>query len=385
MPLALRLVLLLLLLKLVVAGDEEDVKEARFPTALVIHGGYRPTMGTDTTLYKLSITSYLYSFYGQFDQTPREALEAYIWVDASSYEGNIDILEGVLHNLQDLMEEINEEYTWVRFSLRFSRGIAETYHRSLRFCEEESWCSYLMFVEDDWMFEYSNIKHTAMELLDVMQNNDMVNYIRFNKREIIGILFDSPCVVQDTRLPIPLTHTAGFSNNAHLCRAASIQKLFDVTHDARQAANNWGLECDQDMSKMGMFALCHNLVYACPSVRPYVQDPAVCDYRKYVQNHGCADTNWATETFKQVNATSCQNDQGREPRFDHCGLYIYGEFHGPQSASHLEGEGRTFDSTAFWAHPTSALSDKLLPYWKPFSHPGKATNFLSRLQHIMTW
>ena len=48
MPLALRLVLLLLL-ELVVAGDEEDVKEARFPTALVIHGGYRPTMGTDTT------------------------------------------------------------------------------------------------------------------------------------------------------------------------------------------------------------------------------------------------------------------------------------------------------------------------------------------------
>jgi len=91
---------------------------------------------------------------------------------------------------------------------------------------------------------------------------------------------DSPCVVQDTHVPIPLTHTAGFSNNAHLCRVSAVQKLFDITHDARQAANNWGLECHQDMGKMGMFALCHNLVYACPADIPFVQDPAVCDYRK---------------------------------------------------------------------------------------------------------
>ncbi len=73
---------------------------------------------------------------------------------------------------------------------------------------------------------------------------------------------------------------------------------------------------------MGMFALCHNLVYACPADIPFVQDPAVCDYKEYVQNYGCADTNWATETFQQVSATSCQNDQGRSPRYDHCGLYI---------------------------------------------------------------
>ncbi|KAL0055024.1 hypothetical protein WJX82_005938 [Trebouxia sp. C0006] len=94
-----------------------------------------------------------------------------------------------------LIEEVSRDYYWVRFCMRFSRGIAETYHRSLRKCEEENWCSYLMFVEDDWMFEYTNIKHSAMELLAL-----------------------------------------------------------------------------------------------------------------------CQDTNWATETFQQVSATSCQNDQGRSPR-----------------------------------------------------------------------
>ena len=164
------------------------------------------------------------------DKTPREPLEAYIWVDASSFEEHIDILEGVLHNLQRLIEEVSRDYYWVRFCMHFSRGIAETYHRSLRKCEEENWCSYLMFVEDDWMFEYTNIKHSAMELLALCQGHDWINYIRFNKRITTGILFDSPCVVQDTRGPIPLTHTAGFSNNAHLCRVSAVQKLFDITH-----------------------------------------------------------------------------------------------------------------------------------------------------------
>jgi len=137
-------------------------------------------MGTDITLYKLAITSYLYAFFGQSDKTPREALEACIWVDASSYEDHIDILEGVLHNLQSLIEEVSRDYHWVKFSLRFSWGIAETFHRSLRLCEEKSWCSYLVFVEDDWMFEYTNIKHSAMELLALVQGHDWINYIRFN-------------------------------------------------------------------------------------------------------------------------------------------------------------------------------------------------------------
>jgi len=104
---------------------------------------------------------------------------------------------------------------------------------------------------------------------------------------------------------------------------------------------------------------------------------------KYVQNHGCADTNWATETFKQVNATSCQNDQGRSPRYDHCGLYIYGEFPGPQTTSHLQGDGRLFDSTLFWSHPTSTMSDTPLPYLKPSKLSSSTFSFISRLQHIM--
>ena len=364
------------------AADEKDAANTRFPATLVIHGGYRPTMAADVTMYRLAVTSCLYSFFGQFDKTPREALEASIWVDASSYEGHINVLEGVLHNLQELVQEINDDYVWVKFSIHFSRGIAETYHRSLRLCEEKPWCSYVMFVEDDWMFHHPNIKHSAMELVNIMNSNDMVNYIRFNKRTINGILFDSPCVVQDGRLPIPLTHTAGFSNNAHLCRVSAIQKLFDITHDARQAANDWGLECHEDMGKMGMFALCHNLVYACPAQRPFVQDPGVCDYKKYVQNHGCADTNWATETFKQMNATSCTNDDGREPRYDHCGLYIYGEYQGAQTTAHLQGDGKTFDADAFWANPTSFVDNSPLPYVKPPGHSGHYSKFMSRLKHI---
>ncbi|KAL3149448.1 hypothetical protein ABBQ32_002239 [Trebouxia sp. C0010 RCD-2024] len=379
------LLLLFLLAAKVAAENPEEVKgtDARLPILLVVHGGYRPTLLTDVTLYKISVTSWLYSFFGQFGKTPREPMEALLWVDTSSYEEHVVVLEGVLHNLRGLILEVKADYPWVNFALRFSRGIAETYHRSLIICEEKPWCSYMMFTEDDWMFEYSSIKHSGLELLDIMQNHDWVNYIRFNKRTINPVLFDAPCVVEDTRLPIPLTHTAGFSNNAHLCRVRAIQKLFDITHDARQAANNWGLECHQDMGKIGMFSLCHNLAYACAAQRPFVQDPAVCDYNKYVQAHGCADTKWATDVYKQVDKQTCRNDKDKSPRYDHCGLYLYGGFGGPQSAAHLQGEGENFDSTAFWARPVSHLTGEALPYIKQSGQPSSATSFMGRLKHIL--
>lgn len=380
-----QLLLLLLLAATVAADVAEDAEgpDVRFPVLLVVHGGYRPSLQTDVTLYKIAVTSWLYSFFGQFGKTPRQPLEALLWVDTSSYEEHVDVLEGVLHNLRDLILEVKADYPWVKLALRFSRGIAETYHRSLTVCEEKPWCSYMMFTEDDWMFEYSNVKHSGLELLDIMQNHDWVNYIRFNKREIKPVLFDAPCVVEDARLPIPLTHTAGFSNNAHLCRVGAIQKLFDITHDARQAAKNWGVECHQDMGKIGMFALCHNLAYACKAQRPFVQDPAVCDYHKYVQGHGCGNTQWATDVYKQVDRHNCRDDKDKPPRYDHCGLYIYGGFEGPRSASHLQGEGETFDSTAFWARPVSRLTGEALPYIKQSGQSSSATSFTSRLKHIM--
>ncbi|MCJ1242448.1 hypothetical protein MMC14_010456 [Varicellaria rhodocarpa] len=378
-----RWLLLLLATAGAVAEEVDNSKDIRFPTVLVVHGGFRPTMLTDVTMYKLSVTSWLYSFFGQFDKTPRKPLEALLWVDTSSYEEHLDVLEGVLHNLRALIVEINADYPWVKFSVRFSRGIAETYHRSLSTCQELPWCHYMMFTEDDWMFEHVNIKHSALELYDIMQDHDWVNYIRFNKRTLQAILFDAPCLVEDTRLPIPLTHTGGFSNNAHLCRVSAIQKLFDITHDARQAAHTWGVECHSDMGKIGMFALCHNLAYACAAQRPFVQDPAVCDYNKYVQSHGCGDTKWATESYRQIDAKTCRNDQDKSPRYDHCGLYLYGSFEGAQSASHLQGEGESFDPTEFWANPVSRLTGNTLPYIKQSPQAGSGTSFMSRLKHIM--
>ena len=101
-------------------------------------------------------------------------------------------------------------------------------------------------------------------------------------------------------------------------------EAFDITHDARQAANNWGVEYHHDMGKIGMFSLCHNLAYACAAQRPFVQDPAVCDYNKYVQSHDCGDIKWATESYKQIDARTCRNDMNKSPRYDHCGLYLYG-------------------------------------------------------------
>lgn len=237
------------LLMLMLSSNAQLDKDNRFAVALVVHGGYRPTLGADVTLYRLATTSYLYSFFTQFKKTPPQPLEVILWVDTSSYENHIDVLEQLLHNLQLLITELTSDHIWLKPKINFSRGIAESYHRSLRMCVEEDWCKYLMFTEDDWLFEHSNIKHSAAEILDVMNDHDWVNYIRFNKRQLKPILFDSPCIAEDKRLPIPLTNTAGFSNNAHLCKAGAVQRLFELVHDARNSGHNWGLECHQDMSK----------------------------------------------------------------------------------------------------------------------------------------
>lgn len=100
-----------------------------------------------------------------------------------------------------------------------------------------------MFTEDDFMYEHSSIKDSAAELLSVLKDYTRINYIRFNKRNNIVAVFDNPCITEDRNLPIPMTKTAGFSNNAHICRVDAVQRLFQLVHDAGVSGKNWGLEC----------------------------------------------------------------------------------------------------------------------------------------------
>ena len=111
-----------------------------------------------------------------------------------------------------------------------------------------------------------------------------------------------------------------------------------------------------------MFALCHNLVYACQAEQTFVQNLTACDFKTYVEGHQCGDTDWASEQYQQSNATSCVNDKEQQPKYDHCGLYLYGPYHGPPTASHLQGEGENFELTQFWANPVSRVTGQRLPY-----------------------
>lgn len=143
------------------------------------------------------------------------------------------------------------------------------------------------------------------------------------------------------------------------------------------------LACLTDMAlcvcRLGMFALCHNLIYACRAEQPFVQNYAVCDYKTYVVGHGCAETKWASEHYQQVNATLCADDKKRQPRYDHCGLYLYGAVGGPATASHLQGEGENFDLVKFQANPVSKITGERLPYVQ-----SQAGGFFQRLKHVMS-
>lgn len=124
------------------------------------------------------------------------------------------------------------------------------------------------------MMVETSIHHNIEQITKLMDDYSLVNYVRFNKRQNLPILFDSPCLSENVRLPMPMTATSGFSNNPHISRAAVLQTLVQLTYDAL-SINNWGLEkhsggrdpalYTHNKLSPGMFQLCKVITF-CPSV-----------------------------------------------------------------------------------------------------------------------
>lgn len=73
---------------------------------------------------------------------------------------------------------------------------------------------YVAFIEHDWEF-IKDIKTNL--LLNIMENNGHVNYIRFNKGENKEDYYDT-IVNEDDSKPISLCRVSSYSNNPHIAR-----------------------------------------------------------------------------------------------------------------------------------------------------------------------
>lgn len=137
---------------------------------------------------------------------------------------------------------------------------------------------YFLFWEHDWIFNSSSIKpKTVPALLDIMDNYQNINYVRFNKRQHNKNLdlIQGTCTYINN---IPLISMGNWSNNPHICRTDFWKKT------------------------------------AYPSLLKLKVDP----------NHLSTEYD-----FKRM--------INRENLINTWGIYLYGDFNQPQSVIHLNG------------------------------------------------
>jgi hypothetical protein len=81
---------------------------------------------------------------------------------------------------------------------------------------------YLLFLEHDWEFQGPEID--LENLIGVFDQNEMVNYVRFNKRKNVISNFDFILEKETSIKDIDLIRTVAHSNNPHLVRVEKLRK-----------------------------------------------------------------------------------------------------------------------------------------------------------------
>jgi len=77
---------------------------------------------------------------------------------------------------------------------------------------------YFLFWEHDWVFTENATFDSLNYLLDIMDNNPSMNYIRFNKRANSPVLGDKKFFNQTQFDGQGFVHIKNWSNNPHICR-----------------------------------------------------------------------------------------------------------------------------------------------------------------------
>lgn len=346
-----------------------------YPVTVMIHAGFRPASSPDVSLHNISLSSLIYSFVDQWNQNNASAglngssLLVFWSLDVQSFETHEHSLLLEVSNLQSLSLSFRLRHPWMEFRFVFSSGIAASYRRVLNHCNLSAWCRYVFLVEEDWFIEHDRILAPISDLVAVLDGHLFMNYVRFNQHpnNLDSEQWDGPCLMRDPRVQgkVPFMMGAGFSNNPHVSRASNMALLVDDIFDPNQVADR-GLEHFSFTGRThvpgGLYAMCALLAYDCMDQPLFLSDDFSCQWRQY--NSTEADVferrrDWMN-TFVR-NKTDCFNEAGQQPNFDHCGLYMYGDWDDSPRIFHLNG--KTFTPSTFWQHPKSPFTSQILPYF----------------------
>jgi hypothetical protein len=117
--------------------------------------------------------------------------------------------------------EICEEYD-VELIVRSNKGLRPALKTALKRINSE----YIMFLEHDWKFIR---KVNLNDLINLMEMEKSINYIRFNKRKTRETGEDTilnETIINNTKL----TKTSNWSNNPHIARTKVYRKWISLAH-----------------------------------------------------------------------------------------------------------------------------------------------------------
>jgi hypothetical protein len=114
-----------------------------------------------------------------------------------------------LPDFERYIDGLKELFSGIHFRIYKTQGLAHGYVKSILLCETD----YCFQLEHDWRFVRENIRHSDLEILEVMRSAG-IDHLRFNKRSNVETRWDTWLAEQNTH-GVTVTRTPACLNNPH--------------------------------------------------------------------------------------------------------------------------------------------------------------------------
>lgn len=190
--------------------------------------------------------------------------------------------EKYLQNLKNI--ELLKNSTFIK-----TKSLCDGYIQAINMCNTK----YLFFLEHDWIFN-ENIKHTLDDLIKLMDDNNEINCILFNKSKNISTSFQKFYKSKEFKIPLLLTNRQ--SNNPNLIRISHAVKIRKLLINNEGCSVHPGIGSYYNFNRMKIPNYCGGI------------ECELCEW--------------------------CGDD---ESKVIILGTYIYGEFGKKQTVNHIDG------------------------------------------------
>eukprot|EP00960_Hanusia_phi_P064910 765956-Hanusia_phi.AAC.2 len=271
-----------------------DVDEV-YPVVVLHQGSYRNLSSPRIDLQLLSLASFLKVM---FPHGLHKGLVVVGNIDFRSFEHHIDNFVTEIQLIRDMFTgNLRNLYYFINSG---SQQLLTAYVNVARIAFQTGKFRYIFLLEHDWCFIKSQISFTLPQIMDALDKDFSVSYMRFN--QIRNRVNNWDYLMCNYRMgEIPVSRIQTWSNNPHIQRLSVIVPMLNLIRTDLGHVGAGGLE--NQMRK-----LCQTCVYA---------------------------HRWNTNT--SVFEHKCTANQNHT-QMDCCGSVLYGAMDLPASVLHLNGK-----------------------------------------------